>query len=339
VFTLGQLAVAVGGEITGNPDQEIRGVRPFDLARPGDITLVDSPSVLKRVATTAATALIVAEHLDEVDKAQLISGNPKLAFAKLIDLLMGEPFQALGVSPLASIGKDCEIAEDVSIYPFVNVGDRVRISRGVTLHSHVAVGEDCQIGEGSTLNPSVTLYPNVRLGKAVILHSGTVIGADGFGYALEGGRRYKMPQTGTVEIGDEVEIGANSCVDRATFGATVIERGVKIDNLVHVGHNCRIGENTVIVGCVGISGSVEIGRNCVLAGQCGVGDHIRVGDDVTILNKTAVTKDVPSGSVVSGVYGRKHQDELRIQAAMRRLPEIYRDWRERRRELEEKETK
>jgi UDP-3-O-[3-hydroxymyristoyl] glucosamine N-acyltransferase len=180
------------------------------------------------------------------------------------------------------------------------------------------------------LHSNVTLYQGVTIGKRVVIHSGTVIGADGFGYVFDGKQQVKVPQTGSVEIHDDVEIGANSCVDRATFGSTVIERGAKLDNHVHVAHNCRIGENTVIVGCVGLSGSVTIGKNCILAGQCGTVDHINIGDNVRVMARAVVTKDIPSGSVVSGRYGRSHQQELKQEALLRRLPEIYRDWKERR---------
>lgn len=185
--------------------------------------------------------------------------------------------------------------------------------------------EGCVIGTGCTLHPSVTVYPGVILGKRVTVHSGTVLGADGFGYVRDGDEQVKLPQTGNVEIGDDVEIGANSCVDRATFGSTVLEKNVKIDNHVHIGHNCRIGEGTIIVGSVGISGSVTIGKNCIFAGQSGASDHVNIGDNVIVLAKTAVTKDVPSGMTVSGLHGRDHRGQIKTEAILNRLPDMYKD--------------
>ncbi|MFQ5739113.1 MAG: UDP-3-O-(3-hydroxymyristoyl)glucosamine N-acyltransferase [Acidobacteriota bacterium] len=334
--TLQQLADYVDGEAVGDPSVEIVGVRPFAKAGPGEITLAAGKPYQDNPGATKASAVIVSPAIECPGKALLRVSNPKLAFARILSLFHQSPFEALGISPLASIGEGCRISAEVSIHSFVSIGRRVVIEDGVTLFPGVCVGENCRIGRGSVLHPNVTLYPRVRLGRHVIVHGGSVIGSDGFGYVLDGTQQFKIPQTGWVEIRDEVEIGANSCIDRATFGATVVERGVKIDNLVHVGHNCRIGENTVIVGCVGISGSVEIGKNCVLAGQSGVIDHIKIGDNVTVMVKTGVTKNIPSGSTVSGIHGRDHRRELRSQAALRKLPEIYREWRELKSKLRDK---
>jgi UDP-3-O-[3-hydroxymyristoyl] glucosamine N-acyltransferase len=240
-------------------------------------------------------------------------------------LFKAKPFRNLGVSHQASVSKTCQLSEPVAIHPFVSIGDGVVIEEEVTLCPGVVIGDGCRIGAGSTLHPNVSLYAGVSVGKGVVLHSGTVIGADGFGYVHDGEKQVKIEQSGSVEIGDYVEIGANSCVDRATFGTTVLESHVKLDNLVHVGHNCHIGENTVIVGCVGISGSVTIGKNCVVAGQAGVSDHVTIGDDVIVMQKTAVTKDIPSGSRVGGPYSRDYRSELKIQAVTQKLPEIYQE--------------
>jgi UDP-3-O-[3-hydroxymyristoyl] glucosamine N-acyltransferase len=255
----------------------------------------------------------------------LRSEHPRLAFARIRTLLARQSFEASGVSPLASIEPGCRISPRVSIHPFVRIGRSTIVEDEVTIYSGVVIGENCRIGPGTTIFPNVTIYSDSRLGSQVRIHAGTVIGADGFGYIFDGTGQYKVPQSGSVEIGDDVEIGANSCVDRGTFGATVLETGVKLDNHVHVGHNSRIGAHTVVVGCVGISGSVTIGKRCVLAGQCGVSDHVTIGDDVTVMSKTAVVKDVPSGTRVSGFYGRNHREQLRVEALLRRLPELARD--------------
>ncbi len=325
--TLAELAQIAGGRVRGDAEAVISGVQPFDEAGPEDITLAQSVGYLSRLTETNAGAVIVPCDFESEIRPLLQSENPKLAFARVLAHLRREPFRAQGVSSLASIGSGCHIDHEVTIEPFVRVGDGVVIGPGCTLRSGVSVGDGCRIGNDCSLHPNVVLYPRSQLGRRVAIHAGSVIGADGFGYVFDGEQHFKMEQTGIVEIGDDVEIGANSCVDRATFGATVIGRGVKIDNHVHIGHNCRVGEHTVIVGCVGISGSVSIGRNCVLAGQAGVIDHINIGDNVTVMVKTAVTKDIPSGMTVSGQPGRNHGDELKIRAVLRRLPEMYKDWR------------
>ncbi len=308
----------------GDGDVRIDGVAPFESASEGAITFAASAHLLEQIESSAASAIIVPPGDYGSSKSLLVAPHPKVAFARILALFTTEPFKATGISELASIGRDCEIAEAVSIEPFVRVADGVSIGSEVTLHSGVSIGEGCVIGNGCTLHPNVVLYPEVKLGLRVIIHSGTVLGSDGFGYVFDHDRQLKIPQTGGVEIGNDVEIGANCAIDRATFGATVVEDHVKIDNLVHIAHNCRIGANTVIVGCCGISGSVEIGRNCILAGQVGIADHIRVGDNVKILARAAVFKDVPSNSVISGTPARDHREELRAQAALRRLPELRR---------------
>ena len=328
MYTLQQLAEHVGGQVAGDPRVEIRGIQPFESARPGELTLALEKKYLGDLEATRASAVIVTPEVLSREKPLLQVKNPKVAFARLLALFGEKPFAAAGVSPLAFIGQNCHLSEEVSIYPFVYVGDQVVIKDRVTLFPGVFVGDGCILGEDCVLHPNVTLMDHVSLGRRVILHSGTVIGADGFGYVFDGGQHLKIPQTGRVIIAEDVEIGANSCVDRATFGETVIERGVKLDNHVHIGHNCRIGEDTVIVAQVGISGSVKIGKNCTFAGHSGVVDHVKIGDQVTVMMKTAISKDVASGSVISGQPARDHRKAMRVEAMMRHLPEMYADWRE-----------
>jgi len=325
MFTLGQLAEQGGGSVVGDPGIEISGVQPFELAATGDITLAARKRYLADLESTGATAVIVPETHADAKKPLIRSANAKLTFARILALFCAKPFQNLGISHLASFSKTCQISEPVAIHPFASIGNGVVIEEEVTLYSGVVIGEGCRIGAGSTLHPNVSIYAGVSVGKGVVIHSGTVIGADGFGYVHDGEKQVKIEQSGCVEIGDYVEIGANSCIDRATFGTTVLESHVKLDNLVHVGHNCHIGQNTVIVGCVGISGSVTIGKNCIVAGQAGVSDHVTIGDNVIVMQKTAVTKDIPSGSRVGGPYSRDYRSELKIQAVTQKLPEIYQE--------------
>ena len=327
MYTLQQLADRVGGCISGDPQIEISGIQPFETAGPGHLTLAGEKKYRDRLEETGASAVIVSPDLVSSKKALLQVEKPKVAFAQLLALFHRKPFAAKGISRLASVGKRCRISENVTIHPFVFLGDEVVIKEGATVFPGVYVGNHCVIAEECVVHANVTLYDNVSLGSRVIIHSGTVIGADGFGYVFDGHSQVKIPQTGRVIIGDDVEIGANSCVDRATFGTTVLERGVKVDNHVHIGHNCRIGENTVIVAQVGLSGSVEVGKNCVLAGHAGAVEHVKIGDEVTVMMKSAVTKDIPSGSVISGQPAMDHRQWMKIEAVARRLPQIYGKWR------------
>jgi len=326
VYTLQKLAEHVGGRVAGDSQMEIRGIQPFESAGPGDLTLAAQKKYQEHLDQTRASAVIVSPGVESEEKPLLQVERPKVAFARLLALFHPRPAAVTGISPQAHISESSRVFEDVTIHPFVFVGDEVVIEKEVTLFSGVHVGNHCVIGRGCVLHPNVTLYENVSLGERVILHSGTVIGADGFGYVFDGQTQVKIPQTGSVTIGDDVEIGANSCVDRAGFGVTVLERGVKLDNHVHIGHNCRIGENTVIAGQVGLSGSVEVGKNCTFAGHAGVVDHVKIGDQVTVMMKSAVSKDIPSQSVVSGQPAMEHRQWMKIEAATRRLPEIYREW-------------
>ncbi|MCH8015414.1 MAG: UDP-3-O-(3-hydroxymyristoyl)glucosamine N-acyltransferase [Acidobacteria bacterium] len=326
MYTLQKLAEHVGGRVAGDSQMEIRGIQPFESAGPGDLTLAAQKKYQEHLDQTRASAVIVSPGVESDEKPLLQVERPKVAFARLLALFHPRPAAVQGISPQAHISESSRVSEDVTIHPFVFVGDEVMIEKEVTLFSGVHVGNHCVIGRGCVLHPNVTLYESVFLGNRVILHSGTVIGADGFGYVFDGQTQVKIPQTGSVTIGDDVEIGANSCVDRAGFGVTVLERGVKLDNHVHIGHNCRIGENTVIAGQVGLSGSVEVGKNCTFAGHAGVVDHVKIGDQVTVMMKSAVSKDIPSQSVVSGQPAMEHRQWMKIEAATRRLPEIYREW-------------
>ena len=327
LYRLEQLAEQVGGEVAGDPATPIRRLRPFETAGPGDLTLAARKRYEDRIPESGASAVIVSRTVPFHNRPLLRVDNPKLAFARLLQYILQTPFVPIGVSPGATVGRDCSIPERVSIHPHVYVGDGVTLGEEVTLHSGVHVGNGCCVGPGSVLHPNVTLYDGIRIGAGVILHSGAVIGADGFGYVFDGERQVKIPQRGTVVIEDDVEIGANSCVDRATFGQTTIGRGVKLDDHVQIGHNCTIGENTVMVGQVGISGSVTVGRNCILAGHSGVVDHVRIGDGVKGLAKTMVTKDIPDGMTVSGQPARDHRTTVKIQALTRRLPRLMAEWR------------
>lgn len=320
---LRELAEYVGGRVVGDPGLAIRGMAPFESAGPGDLTLAVEKKYRNRLAATRASAVIVSPEIASPEKTLLQVANPKLAFARLMALFYPRRRLAGGISPLAHIGERCRIGAGVSIHPFAYLGNEVVVGEETELFPGVYLGDGCVVGARCVLHPNVVLYDGIQVGNGVIIHGGTVIGADGYGYVFDGERQVKIPQIGSVIIEDEVEIGANCCVDRATFGATVIETGVKMDNHVHIGHNCRVGEGTLMVAQVGLSGSVEVGRNCVFAGHAGVVHQVKIGDQVTVTAKSAVTKDVPSGCVVSGHPAMDHREWMKVEALKRRLPELF----------------
>lgn len=320
--TLEELARLVGGEIHGACGERILGIAGIREARKGQISFLVNPKYEKDLETTQASAVIVGAKLPQTSKPLLITANPELAYARIAQFFASRPSRALGISPLAHRGEDCQIGENVSIYPFVYLGNRVEIEDGVILHPGVFVGDSVRIGKDSLVYPNVSILSGTIIGQRVIIHSGTVIGSDGFGFVQDGMIHVKIPQTGIVQIDDDCEIGANNTIDRATFDKTWIKTGVKTDNLVHVAHNVVVGEHSLLIAQVGISGSVTIGRGVVLAGQVGVSDHITIGDGVVVGPKSGVVKSLPAGEVVSGITTMPHQTYLRTRLLIPRLPEM-----------------
>jgi UDP-3-O-[3-hydroxymyristoyl] glucosamine N-acyltransferase len=250
--------------------------------------------------------------------------NPSLAYAVIADLFNTRGRKGTGeVSKLAFIAKGAKIAKGASIAPYVHIEDGVVIGRDVTIYPFVYIGENVTIGTKSQIFPNVTIYDGVIIGKKVTVHSGSVIGSDGFGYVWDGNKHMKIPQLGTVEIEDEVEIGANVTIDRASLGKTTIKKGVKIDNLVQIAHNVSIGENSIIVAQVGIAGSATVGKNVVLAGQAGVRDHVTVGDNVKAGGQTGITKDVPENSLIMGTPHLSFKEWAKLQGYFKMLPQLF----------------
>jgi len=319
---LKELAEWVGGTVIGDGDPEISGVAAIEEAHPGEITFISNPKYLPMLSETKASAVIVSPEVAKGDKPLLSVANPYLAFAKILGLYTQEPYVAGGISPKAWISPTARVGKEVTICPFVSVGDRCSIGDRVTLCPGVWVGEDSSIGDESILYANVSIYPATKIGKRVFLHSGVVVGSDGFGFAKDGKKNVKIPQVGVVEIEDDVEIGANTTVDRATLGKTIIHRGVKIDNLVQVGHNVVIGEDSIIVAQVGISGSTKIGSNVTLGGQAGLADHVNVGDNVRVGAKSGVMYNLAPNAAYSGAPAVPHRESLRIMAAVMKLPEM-----------------
>lgn len=311
----------LGGEITGAPDIEIKGVAGISDAKDGDITFLVSTKLIKECIESKASAVVVKDAIHEINKPQLKVANPQYAFARLLEHFYIKPLAPAGISDKVFVSDKAKIGEEVTVHPMAFISDGASIGSKTVIFPGVFIGENSSIGEGCVIYPNVTIRENVKIGSKVIIHSGAVIGSDGFGYVMEKGIHYKIPQVGGVIVGDDVEIGANVTIDRATTGNTVIGKGTKIDNLVQIAHNVKIGENSIIVSQVGIGGSTEIGNYVVLGGQVGVADHAKIDDGVMVGAQSGlmgrVTKGIYSGSPII-----PHRDWLRSIAIFAKLPEL-----------------
>ncbi len=312
----------MSGEVVGDGATRIYGIAGIDEARPGDITFIANPKYLKKVVTTRASAIICTPDSGVTSKPLLTIKNPYLAYAKIVQLFHPPTPETGTVDERAIIGSRVQIGPQVTIYPFVYIGNNCVIGERTVIHPHCYIGNNVTIGEGTLIYPHVTIRERCIIGKRVIIHPGSVIGSDGFGFAKDGDRYYKIPQVGIVQIDDDVEIGANNTIDRAALGKTWIQCGVKTDNQVHIAHNVIIGENTVVVAQAGISGSTSIGKRVTLAGQVGIVGHITIGDDVIVGAKTGVSADVPNGQIVSGYPHMPHRDWLKASRTFPRIPEM-----------------
>jgi len=329
-LTLRHIAESIGGTVVGDDQVLIRGVNSLSLARKGEISFLADPRLRDQIRGTKASAVIVRELSSLYQGPQLIYPNPYLAYARAATIFAPPVPRFPGLSEKAIIGEGARLGKDVSIYPFVYVGKEAIIGDRVTLFPGVYVGDRVRVGDESVIYPHVTIMSDCIVGKEVVIHAGTVIGSDGFGYAWDGDVGVKIPQTGIVQIEDKVEIGAHNAIDRASLGKTLIRKGVKTDNLVQIGHNVVVGENTVIIAQVGIAGSTRVGRNVVLGPQVGVSDHLEIGDRVMVVGGSGVVKSIPEGEVVSGFPTMPHRLWLKTRGHIRRLSE----YSERLRELE-----
>jgi UDP-3-O-[3-hydroxymyristoyl] glucosamine N-acyltransferase len=324
---LREIAARVGGEIVGDGDLEITGVAGIREAGPGDITFFANPRYEAHLRSTDASAIIMARNGLETagGKTLLINPNPYVAFLHVIELFAPRDYEEpRGVHPTAVIGRNVSLGASVTLGPFVIVEDDARIGDATRILPHTYVGFRAKIGNRCLIYPNVTIREDSEIGDRVILHSGAVVGSDGFGFTKNGRMNIKIPQIGRVVIEDDVEIGANTTIDRATVGVTRIGKGTKIDNLVQIAHNAVIGENSIIVAQVGISGSTEVGSNVTVAGQAGIAGHISIGDNARVGAQAGVTKSIPADASVSGYPAREHGLSRRIQACITRLPELLR---------------
>lgn len=322
--TLQFIADHVDGELSGEADKRINGVAPFESAGPNQITFAGSAKFLKRINDTRAGAVIVPHGFVSDSSINLIgASNPQLAFTKVVDLYHPATPPSPGIDNRAVIGSDVRIGNDVFIGAFATVGNGSAIGNGSVVQNGVFIGNDVMIGEQATIHPNVSIMNGCRIGNRVTIHPGTVIGSDGYGFVADGGRYYKIPQIGIVQIDDDVEIGAGNTIDRATFGRTWIQRGVKTDNLVHIAHNVVIGEDSLIVAQVGIAGSTQIGHHAILAGQAGISGHLTIGNHVTVGPQTGVAKPISDGEIISsGSPSMPHRTWLRVQRVVPILPEM-----------------
>ena len=317
-----ELARWVGGRVEGDPERRVRAVATLDEAGPDDLSFLTNARYRSSLAASRAGALLVGDQERIVGRDLLIAPEPYLALALILGRMYPVPRSASGVSPDARIGVGATLGADVAIEPFAVVGDNVRLGDRVVVGAGVVIGAGSTVGPDSVLMPRVVLYPGTRVGARCLIHSGVVLGADGFGFATSAGTHHKMPQLGRVEIEDDVEIGANTTIDRGTLGATRVGRGTKIDDLVMVAHGVVIGPNGLFAAQSGISGSTRIGSHVTMAGQSGAAGHLTIGDGVVVAAKTAVFSDVADRSFVAGIPAVDHRAWKRSSALVKMLPEL-----------------
>jgi UDP-3-O-[3-hydroxymyristoyl] glucosamine N-acyltransferase len=326
---LKEIAERLDCRLTGDGDVEVTGVSGLEDAGPGELTFLSNPRYTRRLKETKASAVIISKEVEDLPIGCLVSDNPYLDFARALELFYQPPQPKIGIHPTAVIAASASVGDNASIGPYAVIGERVVIGNNAVIHSHVTIYEGVRIGDNFLAHSHVTLREFCEIGDRVIVQNGTVIGSDGYGFAQKkDGAHYKIVQSGKVVIEDDVEIQANSCIDRAAVGETRIQRGSKIDNLVQVGHAVKIGENAILCAQVGIAGSTTIGNNCVFAGQVGLVNHLNIGDNVLITAQSGVPRDVPSGQKLSGYPAMENRRWLRCTAVFNRLPQLEKKIRE-----------
>ena len=317
-----ELQRTIGGELVGRSDTVISGVSSLEEAGPGDLVFVAAERFIPIALKSKAAAFVVGRQIRALSRPQIVVPNPAYAFACLVERFFAIPLPRRGIAEQVVQGTGVNIGPETSIGSFVTLGDRVRLGARVTLFPGVFIGDESVVGEDTVLYPNVTVMDRCVIGCRVKIHSGTVIGSDGFGYVQHEGRHQKVPQLGIVVIEDDVELGANVTVDRATFGRTVIKRGTKVDNLVQIAHNVSVGEDAILVAQVGIAGSTTLGRSVMVGGQTGIADHIQVGDRVMIAARSGVSSSLEAGQIVAGSPAIPHEVALRAYSLIRHLPEL-----------------
>lgn len=336
IISLEVLAKLAEGEVSGNTETEITGFAPLETAGSGDISFLVKAGEVDKLADFKGSAVIVPMAIEEAAVPVVRVQNPYLAAAKIHSLLLQRPFVAKGVHERAWVGSDTEIPKEITVAPLVFIGERVVLGERVRIEAGAVIGDDVQIGADTVVKANVTIGERCIVGSRVIIHSGTVIGSDGYGYATDKrGFHTKRPQVGIVQVDDDVEIGANACIDRAAYGVTHIKSGSKIDNLVQIAHNVELGENCLIVSQVGISGSTTLGRNVVLGGQVGVTGHITLEDGVMVAAQSGVHNNQKAGVTVGGSPALPMKTYVRAAIQHGKLPQMARDLRKLKKEIAE----
>lgn len=320
----------LGGELRGDGSVEISSVAPASVAGVGAVTFAESPKHLTEALASQASVIIAASAaslraVDLKNRALILVKDPRIAFARALALFHPPAKFEAGVHATAVFGKTVQLGAGAHVGAHVVLKDNVRIGARTVIDAGSVIGEDVTIGDDCLVHPRVTIYPRVVIGNRVIIHAGAVIGSDGFGYVTDAGRHLKIPQVGNVVIEDEVEVGANTTIDRAMLGSTLVKRGTKIDNLVQIAHNDVIGENCLLAAQVGLAGSVTLGKFVALGGQVGVGDHITIGDETMIGGQGGVIGNIPPKQILWGTPTQPNREWLRQLAALKRLPEIIKE--------------
>ncbi len=338
--TLGELAELVKGKVVGDSNLEITGVSGLEHVLPGEISLVASPKAIAIAKKSQASAFIFPSNLKEFNFTGIEIDNPRLAFAQILWYFNPKKIFAEGIHSSAVVGEGFEYGAGTHVAPLVYIGAHVKLGERVIIHPGVVIEDDVEIGNDTEIYANAVICEKTVVGQRVIIHPGTVIGGDGFGFEKTSqGKHFKVPQVGRVVIQDDVEIGSNVTIDRATTGQTLIGAGTKIDNLVQLGHNVQVGKDNIIVAMSGVAGSTHIGDRVTLAGQSGINGHITIGDDTVVFARGMVISSLPPNSVVSGQPARPHAEDMRIQAAAGKLPEMLRTIRQLEKRLAELEGK
>ena len=321
-YKLEEIARFINGKLFGPPDMVITGVNSPELAGEKEICIIYDEKFVDVIKNRNVGAVIIREGL-KVDKPHIVVSDPRAIMPVILNLFAKKK-ELRGIDKSAIVGDNCTIPESCFIGPYVVIGDRVKLGERVIIMAGSKIGDEVIIGDDSFIGYNVIIDDGSIIGKRVKIQHGAVIGKEGFGFYRGQEGYIRIPHLGNVVIEDDVEIGANSVVDRATLGSTIIKKGTKIDSLVLVGHNVKVGEDTAIAGQSGVAGSSEVGNRCMIGGQVGIADHLKVGDNTIIFAKTGVIGDIPSNSVVSGIPARPHREWLKAQAILLKLPKIIR---------------
>lgn len=316
---IGEIVEFVDGTYAGPRDLEIAGVAPLSTAANGQLSFLSNPKYASQLATTGAAAILVAKSLEGDDSRFIRVDDPYFSLAKVVARWFAKQPMPNGISTQASIASSAKLGNDVAVGAFTVIGDDVMIGDGTVIYSNVTIEPGSTIGSNCFVYPQVSIYAGSKIGDRCIIHSGVVIGSDGYGFATHGGRHHKIPQIGIVRIENDVEIGAGTTIDRAALGETVIGEGTKIDNLVQIAHNVRVGKHCLLVSQVGIAGSTELGDYVVVAGQSGFAGHLKIGSGVQVAAKSAVLRDVPDNTKVMGNPAMPFREFARREATLKRL--------------------